>query len=341
MDPSVYVPAYLEHCYAANHPDLTQAGRALVRDQIEQDPDHFALTPRACTLVSYMRVHQMLMQGMKQLDGAPDEDYEQEHLKVIEQAREQIQAIEQSGSTCVDAQLLHIQLAEISLDECIEQMCALEKRTREHLVQTRKGFDPTHPGLWHTEAIESEASPAELTETDPDVIGWLHTNEAIAQGCIFTARYRMAATYARTVTLASGYPNMTFGTLLLALARLEDEQELFEAAHQCGTQAEDSPWFLLARTILFYKMGSMKRARRALKDFVTQCDGGAFFLLNPTYYEPYLPVRPPVDEAWEYTHMAVWEADGIISDTPDFAQWAESIEGIADLSEDFAQRHGF
>ena len=60
-------------------------------------------------------------------------------------------------------------------------------------------------------------------------------------------------------------------------------------------------------------------------------------MLNPTYMMPYLPVRPPAREPWNLTHQAVWEADGIIVDTPDFAAWAESIEGIRESSEEFRQ----
>ena len=35
------------------------------------------------------------------------------------------------------------------------------------------------------------------------------------------------------------------------------------------------------------------------------------------------------------------EADGIIADTPDFAAWAEGVEGIRERAEEFALRHGF
>ena len=70
-------------------------------------------------------------------------------------------------------------------------------------------------------------------------------------------------------------------------------------------------------------------------------DGGAFFLLNPTYLTPYLPTRPEPQEPWNLTHQAVWEADSIIVDTPDFPAWIQSIEGMEELSEEFARRQGF
>lgn len=58
---------------------------------------------------------------------------------------------------------------------------------------------------------------------------------------------------------------------------------------------------------------------RALREFANRCEGGAFFLLNPMYQTPYLPCRPEPRDPWDLSHQAVWEADGIISDTPDFA----------------------
>ncbi|MFR3877533.1 MAG: hypothetical protein ACLTYW_04650 [Collinsella sp.] len=78
---------------------------------------------------------------------------------------------------------------------------------------------------------------------------------------------------------------------------------------------ENSPWYLLARTILLFKTNKMRPATRALREFANRCEGGAFFLLNPMYQTPYLPCRPE-PRTWDLSHQAVWEADGIISDTP-------------------------
>ncbi len=341
MDPSVYVPRYLEHLYLSEHAGLTDAARALVHDQIAQKPEQYAATPQAQALVSYMRVHDALMQGLFRMEELPDDDFERARAELFEQTRAQLRAIEDAEAPCIDARLLSIQLAEVPLDACLTKMIELECEVRAKLVQNRSGFDPDTPGFWRDEALGDSLDAAELTARDPEVIGWLHVVEALAQGCIFTARYRKAAGYARTVMQASGYPNVAVGTLLLALARLEDENGFFEAARLAGDEVEDLPWSLLARTWLLYKLGQRQRARRALRDFANRCDGGAFFLLNPTYHNPYLPVRPEPREAWNLSHQAVWEADGIISDTPDFSLWAESVEGIREIAEDFALRHGF
>ena len=104
---------------------------------------------------------------------------------------------------------------------------------------------------------------------------------------------------------------------------------------------ENSPWYLLARTILLFKTNKMRPAVRALREFANRCEGGAFFLLNPMYQTPYLPCRPEPRDPWDLSHQAVWEADGIISDTPDFAPWANACEDVSQLAQEFARRYGF
>ena len=119
---------------------------------------------------------------------------------------------------------------------------------------------------------------------------------------------------------ARGYDNRAVGTILLAQARLEDEDGFFATVHEGGEDLESSPWYLLGRTLLLYKLGRRKNARRAARDFAQRCDGGAFFLLNPTYLTPYLPTRPEPQEPWNLTHQAVWEADSIIVEIPRFSR---------------------
>ena len=62
---------------------------------------------------------------------------------------------------------------------------------------------------------------------------------------------------------------------------------------------ENSPWYLLARTILLFKTNKMRPATRALREFANRCEGGAFFLLNPMYQTPYLPCRPEPHDPWD------------------------------------------
>ena len=341
MDPRIYVPAYLERLYIQEHPGLTEGARELVREQIAAEPERYAANVHAQALLSYSRVHGELTDGLLRMEGLPDDEFERGRGELFSQAREQLANIIAEDPTCLDARLVSIQLAEVPLDACLSDMLKLEREAREMIISTHPGFDPDVDGLWAPEALVDGASASELTASDPDLIGWLHILEALAQGSIFTARYRPAVTYARTVMRAKGFPNYAAGTLLLALARLEDEDAFFQAVQEAGPDVEDLPWFGLGRTLLLYKLGQTRSARRALRDFATRCDGGAFFLLNPTYHDPYLPVRPPARETWDLAHQAVWEADGIIADTPDFTLWAEGVDGVRAAADDFARRYGF
>ena len=53
MDPSVYIPAYLERAYVASHPKLTDAARELVHNDVSVNPHKYAQTEHAQALLSY------------------------------------------------------------------------------------------------------------------------------------------------------------------------------------------------------------------------------------------------------------------------------------------------
>ena len=342
MEPSVYISTYLERAYLASHPDLTDAARQLLRERIAREPDAYAADDHARSLLAYARTRDSLLRELDRMEDLPDEEFEPRRAQLFERTRARLHDIWKSDRLCIDAQLVDILLADAPLDARLGDLLRVEHETREYLASTKPAFDPDAPQLWNETALAADGlDAAGATSTDPEVIGWLHALEALAQECLFTARYRAAASYARTVMKAAGYPNGAVGTLMLSLARLEDEDGFFAAAHESGEDVEDSPWFLLGRTLLLYKLGRRRSAKRALRDFANRCEGGAFFLLNPTYLTPYLPVRPTPRDSWGRTHQAVWEADGIIVDTPDFTAWAATIEGIEDSSEDFARRNGF
>lgn len=382
MEPSQYVPAFLARSYAREHPNLTPAAIQLVREEIALHPQTYATDVHAQACLSYAGVHANLHSSLARMEELADEEFESQRARLFDQTRLDLFKITKTDPACVDARLLDILLANVPLDSCVNDLMRLELEVRSGLEESGRGFSSNAASFWSDDALESAGhekliasvgsdllsassapgtSPANdeqgtpdaanagaalaaayLTGTDPEVIGWLHTLECLAQGCMVTARYKAAARYARMVMRAQGYPNFAVGTLMLALARLEDEEGFFAAAHSNpSADLEDSPWYLLGRALLLYKLGRRKNARRALKDFAFRCEGGAFFLINPTYLTPYLPVRPPVDEAWKLTHQAVWEADGIIADTPDFTAWAMAMDGIQEESEAFARRYGF
>ena len=342
MEPSVYIPAYLERLYAEAHPGLTDAARELLHEEVRQHPDAYATTDHARALLAYTRTREQLLSELDRMEDLPDEEFEQRCKQLFDATRVKMYRIAQDDHLCIDAQLVDVLLSSAPLDSRINDLMRVEQAARTHLIDGVPGFDLDAPHLWDEAALASNGQDAAtMTRTEPEVIGWLHALEALSQECMATGRYRAAASYARTVLRAPGYGAGAMGTLLLALARLEDEDGFFAAVRTSAEEIEDSPWFLLARTLLLYKLGHQRSAKRALRDFVSRCEGGAFFLLNPTYLTPYLPVRPEPRERWERSHQAVWEADGIIMDTPDFAAWAASVEGVENASEDFARRYGF
>ena len=339
MDPREYVTAFLEHEYLAEHAGLTDGARELLHAQVLEHPETYATTPQAQSLVSYARTREHLLLELDRMEDLPDDAFDKKREELFNEVLLSLYKICETDEHCVDARLLSILLANVPLDNCLSDLMELEKSTAEYLTETTPGFNAEAPHYWDETVPEGEV--ALRTKSNPVMIGWLHTVEALSQGCMSSARYRCAETYARRVMRSRGYTNRAFGTLLLAQARLEDEDGFFTTAREGGEELENSPWYLLGRTILLYKMGRRKNAQRAMRDFAMRCDGGAFFVLNPTYLMPYLPVRPEPRRSWDLTHQAVWEADAILVDTPDFSAWAQSIDGIVAVSEDFARRNGF
>lgn len=345
MEPRTYISAYLERTYLDGHPDLTPAAIALVHDDIPEHPDKYAADVRAQALVAYAKLHERLMHDLDRMEDLGDEEFDKARGKLFDEVRLALFKICETDPTCFDAQLLSVLLADTPLDSCLSDLMKLEGRIREHLNGTVEGFDADAPHFWGADSFRGGSTAAELTVSTPELVAWLHTLEAIAQLSLASARYRAAAHYAEQAMRAEGYRTRAIGTVLLSLARLEDEDAFFELAHKMPETIdgplENSPWYLLGRTLLLYKAGKKKPAKRALIDFVSRCDGAAYFLLNPTYMTPYLPVRPEPRESWDLARMALWEADAIIADTPEFAPWAETIDGVSAASDEFARRYGF
>lgn len=349
MEPHAYLAAHLERAYCQRHPDLTPAARVLVHEQIEKQPEKYLYDEHDQAIYRYEKVRDRLLAELMTLDDdSSDETFETQHAQIINETRVALARIAESDRLCIDAALLNIMLADVSPDSSLGDLMWLEKHTRNYLNNAGLGFDDTAPYFWTAEALAREDSSAgELTVSNPVVVGWLHTLEAIAQVCFATGRYRAAMTHAKQVMRAEGYPNHAEGTVFLALARLEDEEGFFSFAHSFERRdaytlmPEDSPWYLLSRSLLLYKLGKDRSARRALREFAVHCEGGAFFLFNPSFALPYLPVRPEPREAWSLSQQAAGEADVIIADTPDFRPWAESIPEVVEAAHRFAQRYGF
>lgn len=169
----------------------------------------------------------------------------------------------------------------------------------------------------------------------------LRLQAALARTCINTTRFRMAADYC--ADLMARAPLDALGaryTCALAMARLEDEEGFNWLDAREGRHG--NAWFHLSRVLLLYKLGRVSAARRALRGFDQLCMGGAYLLLQPMYVDTYLPDRPPFEPgSFEESMLCIYEADPVVSDTPDFAAWASDQPGFLASAQGFCSRNGF
>jgi len=113
MDPSVYIPAYLERTYLASHPELTDAARELVHNDISANPQKYAQTEHAQALLSYAGVHRHLLDELHRIeDMGSDEEFEQTRNRLFDDMRDELLKIVRVDALAVDAQLLAIILAD-------------------------------------------------------------------------------------------------------------------------------------------------------------------------------------------------------------------------------------
>ena len=128
-------------------------------------------------------------------------------------------------------------------------------------------------------------------------------------------------------------------TLALAHARMEDEDAL--DALDARYARRGNAWFHLARTLLLFKLDRAASAGRALDGYCSLCEGGAFALLRPTFIEAYLPDRPDfAPHGFTEATLAVHEADPLIVDAPDFANWAGARPGVTEQAMAYAKSQG-
>ena len=194
MDPSVYIPAYLERTYLASHPELTDAARELVHNDVSVNPHKYAQTEHAQALLSYAGVHRHLLDELHRIeDMGSDEEFEQTRNRLFDDMRDELLKIVRVDALAVDAQLLAIILADTPVDACLGDLMKLEATTADYLQQSVPGFDIEAPHYWANNVLADGVTAADLTVSEPALIGWLHTLEAISQLCMASARYRAAA----------------------------------------------------------------------------------------------------------------------------------------------------
>lgn len=169
----------------------------------------------------------------------------------------------------------------------------------------------------------------------------LRLQAAIGRTYADTARFRLAATTCEQLLEES--PSDAVGarfTLALVYARLEDEAALNRLDDRFNHHS--NAWIELARALLLFKLSRISSARRALKSYQMNTEGGAFALLHPTFVDIYIPDRPEVTTgSFNEALLAIHEAEPIIVDVPDFVEWAGNIPEFAAASDAYAEANGF
>ena len=169
----------------------------------------------------------------------------------------------------------------------------------------------------------------------------LRLQAAIGRTYADTARFKLAATTCEQLLEES--PSDAVGarfTLALVYARLEDEAALNRLDDRFNHHS--NAWIELARAILLFKLSRISSARRALKSYQMNTEGGAFALLHPTFVDIYIPDRPEVKTgSFNEALLAIHEAEPIIVDVPDFVEWAGNIPEFAAASDAYAAANGF
>ena len=169
----------------------------------------------------------------------------------------------------------------------------------------------------------------------------LRLQAAIGRTYADTARFRLAATTCEQLLEES--PSDAVGarfTLALVYARLEDEAALNRLDDRFNHHS--NAWIELARAILLFKLSRISSARRALKSYQMNTEGGAFALLHPTFVDIYIPDRPEVKTgSFNEALLAIHEAEPVIVDVPDFVEWAGNIPEFAAASDAYAEANGF
>ena len=171
MDPSVYIPAYLERTYLASHPELTDAARELVHNDISANPHKYAQTEHAQALLSYAGVHRHLLDELRRIeDMGSDEEFEQTRNRLFDDMRDELLKIVRVDALTVDAQLLAIILADTPVDACLGDLMKLETSTADYLQQSVPGFDMEAPHYWANNVLADGVTAADLTLSEPALV---------------------------------------------------------------------------------------------------------------------------------------------------------------------------
>ncbi len=301
---------------------LSDAAYAELLLAVREQPDTYLDDPQDQAFLMITQAIDRVMASRKDDDLRDDDAFMKEReQRMARLSRDCAKAL------AVAPESVHVRLLAIlaSDQEPDDQLDALLQLEREVNAEQGPLTAPVSGDAWH----------------DIFLHGRLRLQAFLARTCLDSARYRMANSFGQALIAVS--PCDALGarhTCALSLARLEDEQG-FDALDARFSRRGDS-WQQLGRTILFYKLGRMPAARRALKGFSSLCEGGPYALLRPVMVDTYLLDRPAAEPySFAEVTIAVHEADPVICDIPDFCGWAEQQGTFARDAQAFAERNGY
>lgn len=301
---------------------LSDAAYAELLLAVREKPESYVDDPSDQAFSMLVQAVDRVMHSREGDDLRDDDQFMQERTQRMARLVRDCEKALAVAPDSLHARLLAILAADKEPDDQLDALLALEDA-----IAHERGrlMAPETGDAWH----------------DIFLHGRMRLLSCISRTCLDSARYRMANEYGQKLIAVS--PCDALGarhTCALSLARLEDE-EGFDALDARFDRKGDS-WLQLSRTILFYKLGRMPAARRALRGFATLCEGGPYALLRPVMVDTYLPDRPAADPySFAEVTLAVHEADPVICDVPDFCTWAEAQDDFGRQAQAFAERNGF
>lgn len=302
--------------------ELSPAAYAELLLAVRKHPETYVEDPED---QAFMQLEQAVARVMhsRESDDLRDDDafMEERTNRMARLVRDCTHALEIAPNS-THARLLGILAADLEPDHQLDALIELEHELDQRLGAAEA---PESGDAWH----------------DVFAHGRLRVYACLARTCLDTARYRMANEYGqKLMQLSPSDPLGARHTSALCLARLEDERGFEELDTRFGHRGDS--WQQLARVILFYKLGRMPAARRALKGYASLCDGGHYALLRPVMVDTYLPDRPAAEPySFQEVTLAVHEADPVICDVPDFCAWAYEQDGFGNQAQAYAERHGY
>ena len=292
---------------------------------VRENVSAFIDTPEEAAFAEVVAASETFARELRECEALDDEGYAMGRAKALNKVRASCKHALGIDPTCTDARhmfLLATQPGVGSPDQVYSELLATYRES-------------------HAQLDSLAALPGGLTWENVFLRPHARLLAALARHCVYSTRYRLAIAWGEE--LLELCPNDEVGvrhSMAIAYARLEDEDGL--NALDDRFDHETTPWSVLSRAVLLYRLERYSAARRALLSYVRLVEGGAFAMLRPVMIPPYLPDRPEVARnSFEEAMQAVYEIETVLADEPGFTWWAQNLPGVEESGKRFAEDNGF